>query len=105
MIGLVLLYFMGRAFYQLAEAHQKSKWGVAILGIAVYYAALLVSAFLVALVMLEVDPYSEPADFVLTLIALPFALAATWGFHRMLKKRWENESGSIHHPEILDADM
>ncbi len=38
MLGLFLLYFIGKIFYQLAEAHNKNKWVFAILGVIAYYA-------------------------------------------------------------------
>ena len=33
MLGLVLLYWIGKYFYKLAEEYDKSKWGFAILGL------------------------------------------------------------------------
>jgi hypothetical protein len=33
MLGLILIYFVGKAFYDLAGLHGKSQWGFAILGI------------------------------------------------------------------------
>ena len=42
MLGLLLLYWIGKYFYKLAEAYDKSKWGFTILGIVVYYAGIVV---------------------------------------------------------------
>jgi hypothetical protein len=37
MLGLVFIYFIGRYYYKLAENHNRSKWGFAVLGVATYY--------------------------------------------------------------------
>ena len=42
MLGLLLIYFIGKQFYVLAESFKQNKWLFAILSVVVYYAAGLI---------------------------------------------------------------
>ena len=46
MLGFILLYWIGKYFYKLAEKYQKSEWGYALLGIGSYYGGILLAGFL-----------------------------------------------------------
>ena len=37
MLGLLLIYWIGKKYYELATEHNRSPWGYAILGVFVYY--------------------------------------------------------------------
>ncbi len=93
MIGLLLIYFIGRYFYHLAEDHQKSRWGFAILGVASYYVGTFVGGIIVAIIMELITPYSSDniGDIGLSFMALPFGLLACWGLYSLLKRNWENK--------------
>jgi len=41
MFGIILIYWVGKYFYQLAIEFNKSKWGYAVLGLATYYGSQL----------------------------------------------------------------
>ncbi len=91
MLGIALLYFIGRYYYNLAASHDKNKWGYAILGIAGYYAGALLFGVILGII-LELSnnsPVDEMNPFVLGLIALPFGIGATALFYHLLKKNWE----------------
>lgn len=91
MLGLVLIYFLGKWFYTLAEKHNKNKWVFAIIGIVTYYGGVILGGFLIGIlaVFFEWDAIFEMSDIILGLIALPFGLAAAWGLHTILRKNWE----------------
>ncbi len=93
MLGLILIYFIGRWYYTLAESHNKNKWLFAVIGVVVYYVGIIVGGFSigVAAVLFGFEHILELPDVVLGLIALPFGLIATWGLRAILKKSWENE--------------
>jgi thiamine transporter ThiT len=106
MIGLLLIYFIGRSYYNLAGEYSKSKWGFAILGIASYYAG----AFLAGIIMGIVDlvtglNYTETLpEIVLGLIAMPFGLLFCWGLYKTLKKQW-GKKPRIVASEVLDTNI
>ena len=100
MLGLLLLYWIGKYFYKLAEKFEKSKWVFTILGIAIYY----VGTFIFAAIFIIVGELYSPGfvdDFnetLLSFISLPFGLLSCFILYKYLKKKWEK---SI--PKIDDA--
>jgi len=107
MVGLILLYFVGKAFYELAGRHNKGQWLFAILGVGTYYAGLFVGGMLVAIgYELFIGSVEEVNDTLLGLLGLPVGVLACWGFFRILKSRWETkETFSGSSSEVLDANL
>ena len=106
MLGLLLLYFIGKSFYKLAEEFGRNKWGYTILGVVTYYAGIVVFQVIVALfyelVLLEsIDDLNE---ILLSVISIPFGLLACWGLNFYLKKQW-NQKKSHSDSELLDGDL
>ena len=100
MLGLLLIYFIGKYFYNLAEEHHKSKWGYAILGVVSYYLGTILAGIAFAIIFelwgsTSIDQMSEIA---LNFMALPFGILMCVGLYYFLKKRWEK---SIH----IEADI
>lgn len=108
MVGLVLLYFVGKAFYDLAGKNGKGQWLFAILGVASYYAGLIIGGILIAIgyELLLDNSIDDVNDTLLGLMALPIGVLACWGFYRLLKSRWENkETFTASTEEVLDANL
>jgi len=106
MIGLLLIYFIGKAFYKLAELHNKSKWGMAILGVLSYYFGTFLGGVILALGYEIYEPNSldNLNDTLLGLMGLPFGIFACWGFYTILKKQW-NKKKEDSDNMILDEDF
>lgn len=107
MVGLVLLYFVGKAFYDLAGLNGKGQWLFAILGVVSYYAGLFIGGILLAIgyeLFLDgsIDNINET---LLSILALPFGVLACWGFYRMLKSRWSKTESYTASEDILDANL
>jgi len=73
MLGILLLYWIGKYYYKLAEAHDKSKWGYAILGIVMYYASVVVSGLLIGIVIELIWPGAVDTinELLLSILVLP----------------------------------
>lgn len=56
MLALILIYFAGKAFYDLAGKHGKHQWGFAILGVASYYGGIIFGGFLLGIVLEIFNP-------------------------------------------------
>lgn len=100
MIGLILLYFIGKAFYNLAHEYDKQRWLYAIVSIVFYYVVSILSGILLVIILelLGVAFFDETDDLLLGLISMPFGLAGLWGFHTILKRKWSKE-------DIFSEDM
>lgn len=94
MLGILLIYFIGKYFYDLAEKHERSNWGFAILGVLSYYFGTFVAGIIITIGLdlwgtISVDDLS---DLMLGLIALPFGIATTIVFYHVLKNSWEKKA-------------
>jgi len=102
MLGILLIFFIGKHFYKLAEQFNQNKWLYAILAVVIYYAAGVV--YVVVLAVLD-DLFGFGIDWdnaiALEYLAIPIGLAADYGFHILLKKKWE-KSVIIIKDEIQD---
>lgn len=106
MLGIILIYFVGRKFYQLAFDHDKSKWGFAIAGVAVYYAFTFISAFVIALLLEISSPgyITESNEMWLGMLGIPIGVLACWGFYKILENNW-SKSRIEAQPDTLDGGM
>ena len=105
LLGIILIFFVGKAFYDLAGLHHKSRWGFAILGVATYYAGITLAGFLMAIAS-EVGVFSfiEYPETVLGIMAFPFGVLSCWGTYALLKKQWSKTRKADTH-EVLDGDF
>lgn len=93
MLGVLLIYFIGKRFYDLSEEYDQSKWGYAILGIVVYYAL----GFLLVMVIVLLDvwvfnwDFDWDSSFGMNLLVLPFGLLAVWIFYHILENKWKKK--------------
>lgn len=106
-VGLILLYFVGKAFYDLAGIHNKGQWLYAILGVGSYYAGLIVGGMLIGIFYeVFIGSVEEVNETLIGFIALPFGVLACWGFYRIIKIRWEKrETFSGTSEDVLDANL
>jgi hypothetical protein len=97
MIGVLLLYWIGKYFYKLAEKYNKNKWGFAVLGIVVYYGGIIVFGISFAIIAEIVSPgFIDTAnETALSLLSLPFGALACYGLYKYLKKTWKKNSPMI----------
>ena len=105
MIGLILIYFIGKWHYQLATDYHKNKWLFAILGVIVYYLGVFAGGFILGIIGIVTgyEGLFELPDLLLSIIALPFGLLTTWGLYKFLEKNWSKNNFSD--PEMLDDTL
>jgi hypothetical protein len=107
MIGLILLYFVGKAYYDLADTHGKSKWSFAILGVASYYGGIFLGGIGIAVIYEIVSPgtIEQMNETLLGVMAIPLGVLVCWGLYKFLQSNWR-KSGKRAMPEgILDAEL
>lgn len=92
MLGIFLIYWLGKSFYELAEKFSKNKWGYTILGIVTFYSTSFFSGILFAIIDLTLGTsILELNDTLINLISLPFSLLGWWLMKIFLEKRWEKQ--------------
>lgn len=106
MIGIILIYFIGKYFYNLAEEFSKNKWLYGILGVIVYYAGTFVAGLIFGILgeLGIVEGINSINSIFLSLLALPFGILACWLFYIILKKQW-SKNKSTNKSEALDGDI
>ena len=104
MLGLLLIYFIGRYFYNLADDFNKNKWLFTILGIVSYYVFYFLFAFLggIIIALLSLTSILELPEIVLGLMFIPFGIFGAWLFYFLLKKNWK-KSAIKTDENILDS--
>lgn len=91
MLGLVLLYFIGKHFYNLAFEYEKHQWTYAILGIVAYYAGTAVAGFVLLFIADDPMRIVEESQVLLGIFAIPFGIFGCYLFHLYLVRKWMTE--------------
>lgn len=89
MLGLILIYWIGKFFYQLAKDNNQNKWLFAILGIAVFY----VTQFVFAIVLVILNEFGvtnvDLEGIGIKIIAIPIGFIGCYLFYLLLQKSWK----------------
>lgn len=110
MLGLFFIYFIGRAYYYLAEEHHKNKWLFAIMGILSYYGGSFIGGVIAYLAydMMNVNGVSFN-EAILTVIGIFLGLLTCWVYYSLLKRNWKNkvfgEDATILDDDFLNEDF
>ena len=82
MLGFVLLYWIGKYFYELAEVYNKSQWRYAILGIVVYYGGIGLFGIIIGIVLEVFIPgfIEDSVSFYADVIIIPKHAGFTFWF-------------------------
>jgi hypothetical protein len=93
MLGLVLIYFVGKAFYDMAKKYNQSSWLYAILGVLSYYGGIVVGGVILGIILGLFYPVflDETSETLLGLMTIPIGILACWGFYQLLKKKWHKD--------------
>lgn len=93
MLGILLLYFIGKYYNELYKEYKTEKsWPYVLLGIGTYYAGTLLAGFTIGLLSVTMDfNIDNTPDLVIGLMAVPFGILATFGVYKYLEKKWKRE--------------
>ena len=107
LLTFLLIYFVGKSYYDLASKHKKNKWGFAILGVVSYYAGLFIAGIVIALVYEfgMSQSIEDVPEIKIGLMALPFGVLSCWGLYRVLKSQWGKPVAFSESEDVLDANL
>ena len=102
MLGILLIYYIGKKFYELSDIYDKNKWLYAITSVVLYYVTgIVLIAILVILDDLFYWGFDWESRFGINLISVPVGLFSVWLLYNSLEKRWKASAVSIQ-DEIQD---
>ncbi|MFI1743732.1 hypothetical protein [Thalassobellus sediminis] len=103
MLGILLLYFIGKRFYDLSEEFNQNKLLFTILSIVVYYGVGFLFVMIIAVLDMFVFEwgFDWEKSYGMNLLVIPFGLLAVWAFYMFLENRWK-KSVVIVKDEIND---
>ncbi len=106
MLALILIYFIGKAFYTLAREYGRHQWGMAIAGVAVYFFGQLLLGFVLGIIVGvdESGSFIGINDFALGIVGAGVGGVCTWIFYEVLKRKWASNPKHIDY-ELLDDDL
>ena len=97
MLGLVLIYFIGKQYYKLAEDRAMSKWLYTIIGVGIYYLGTIIGATLIVMYLeLFGNGVDSVSDTALGYMGVPFGLFFVWGIHKILDKKWKTKKVDVN---------
>ncbi len=107
MLGLLLIYFIGKAFYDLALKYEKNKWVFAVLGVVTYYVGTIGGGFLLGLAhIMGWMNINDISDIALGLMAIPIGLLFVVALYQILKRNWKSQTEERRESsELLDEDL
>ena len=93
MLGIILIYWIGKYYYKLAERFDKSKWGFAIVGIATYYGVAIGVGIMIGIVMELLNPgfFDTFNETLFSLLMVPFGLLGCYLLYKFLEKKWKRD--------------
>ncbi len=93
MLSLILLYFIGKKYYSLAEEYDKNMWGFAILGVSIYFVGAIVLGVIIMFFLELGGVYiiGNYSDTVVGLMMMPFGLLSCYLLYLFLEKKWVKE--------------
>lgn len=93
MLSILLLYFIGKKFADLADKFKKEKWRYVVLGIVTFYggAILLGMIFFLILELLGFINLETLSDRILGYLLLPFGFLSCYLLYTYFDKKWEKE--------------
>ena len=92
MLGIFLIYWVGKKYYDLAEYHNRSPWGFAILAIAVYYGSQFIFGLFIALAFPEFfEKLDSGTEFMINLLGIGVGLGVWYLGLKYIERKWEVE--------------
>ena len=107
MLGILLIFFIGRYFYNLALKYDKNAWLYAIIGVVTYYGSGLVVGFAIAILALVFeweDILDEGNTLLLNLLSIPVGILGCYIVYYFLEKNFKGQTKD-HNPNTLDEEL
>ncbi len=92
MLGIFLIYWIGKKYYDLATIHGRSPWGFAILAIAIYYGSQFIIGIILAIAWPSLfENLKSFEETILNITFIPVSLGVWYLVFMYLRKKWEGQ--------------
>lgn len=93
MLGIFLIYWVGKKYYDLAFQYNKSPWAWAIAALFIYFGSQFVLGIIASILFYADQNFEIPTkdELLLNLSGVLFGLAIWYGIFTYLERRWENQ--------------
>ena len=106
MLALILIYFTGKSYVNLAKEYGKNKWLYGFLGVFSYYGGILIFGVAIGVLMElgYLEFLRDVNETLLEIICIPFGVLICWGFYVYLKTKWWNTSANNRSNSVILDD-
>lgn len=104
MLGLILIYFVGRNYFELAHEHNRPAWLFAILGVLTFFFGQFFLGTIVAtLIVSSTGAISDGTYLLVSVISIACGAAAIWFMYKRLESFWKaNPKPSKSGRDLID---
>ncbi len=99
MLGLIFIFFLGHAFYRLAEEHSRNKWIWAVVGVLFYYVFSVIVSFLGVIAATD---WVLQNEMIYTFVVVAISIGASIGSYYVLKNNWEKAEKASFEDELIN---
>ena len=95
MLGLLLIYFVGKKFYDLADNYDMHLWKNAIIGVVIYYAGTFIGGMILGIIDGFFGTTITQNIITTSVIAIPFGVVACYFYYNYLEKKFKQKASKV----------
>lgn len=101
MLGLLVIYFFGKSYYDLAKLYGRNAWGYAILGSVIFLASEFLFGVLIGILIVLANLHAEVPSLVFSIASIAFAAFLTNQIEKAIRRNWEKQKPL----NLTDSDL
>lgn len=100
-LGLLVIYFFGKSYYDLAKLYGRNAWGYAILGSVIFLASEFLFGVLIGILIVLANLHTEVPSLVFSIASIAFAAFLTNQIEKAIRRNWEKQKPL----NLTDSDL
>ncbi|SOE20166.1 hypothetical protein SAMN06298216_0664 [Spirosomataceae bacterium TFI 002] len=92
MLGIFIIYWIGKRYYALAYDYEKSPWLYAILGVAIYYVSQFIVGITIGFTLPDLVSNDSGSSFsTISILGVLGGVLVWWVVYELIKRNWEKK--------------
>lgn len=92
MLGIFIIYWIGKRYYTLAHDYENSPWPYAILGVVVYYVSQFIVGITIGLTLPHLVANDSGSSFsTISILGILGGVLVWWIVYELIKRNWEKK--------------